>query len=453
MAQVVAIQKIDMSAARMQLLFNPVGDGGFARARQPGEPQAARRLAKARGARGLVHVHRLPMDIAGAPQGEIDRASGGGGMGFSINQDEIGQLALLLLGRERQRRVRGEVADRDFVELQFPRGDAGLRVYIDAMADLGHRGVDGTGAELQPVAAAGQQRRIVHPQQVHAELVGDFARLLRGDDHIAPAGVEVAVERQGNRLPGDGDIEISFSSDDAIDLRAPARRQHDDLVARTHLARCQRARQAAKILVRPVHPLHGKAQWRRQRGVWQGQRFKQRQQGRTRVPGHVRGRCRQVVAIARADRHRLHAGQPQFFGQGAIGGGDAVEYRLVVIDQIHLVDREHNMAHAHQRQDPAVPSRLREQPLARIDQHDGSIGGRSTGRHVARVLRMAGAVGDNELAPVGAEIAVGNIDGDALLALGGQAIQQQGEIEFFTGIAVPAAVPLQGGQLVVEQAF
>ena len=66
---------------------------------------------------------------------------------------------------------------------------------------------------------------------------------------------------------------------------------------------------------------------------------------------------------------------------------------------------------------------------------------------------MAGAVGDNELAPVGAEIAVGNIDGDALLALGGQAIQQQGEIEFFTGIAVPAAVPLQGGQLVVEQAF
>ena len=70
----------------------------------------------------------------------------------------------------------------------------------------------------------------------------------------------------------------------------------------------------------------------------------------------------------------------------------------------------------------AVPARLRGDALARIDQQHGEIGGRGAGRHVARVLLVAGRVGDDEGAPSRREKAVGDVDGDALLALGREAV-------------------------------
>ncbi len=42
---------------------------------------------------------------------------------------------------------------------------------------------------------------------------------------------------------------------------------------------------------------------------------------------------------------------------------------------------------------------------------------------------MAGRVGDDELALVGREVAVGDVDGDALLALGHQPVGEQGEVD------------------------
>jgi hypothetical protein len=47
---------------------------------------------------------------------------------------------------------------------------------------------------------------------------------------------------------------------------------------------------------------------------------------------------------------------------------------------------------------------------------------------------VAGRVGDDELAPGGVEVAVGDVDRDALFALGAQAVGQQREV----GVAVPA---------------
>ncbi len=50
------------------------------------------------------------------------------------------------------------------------------------------------------------------------------------------------------------------------------------------------------------------------------------------------------------------------------------------------------------------------------------------GHHVARVLDVAGRVGDDELPQWGGEVAVGDVDGDALLALGPQAVGEQGQV-------------------------
>ena len=106
-----------------------------------------------------------------------------------------------------------------------------------------------------------------------------------------------------------------------------------------------------------------------------------------------------------------------------------------------------------QRHDVAVPARLREQALARIDQHHRDVRGRRAGGHVAGVLLVARAVGDDELAPLGAEEAVGDIDRDALLALGGETVEQQRVVDRVALGAVAAAVGRERGQLVVEQAL
>ncbi len=143
----------------------------------------------------------------------------------------------------------------------------------------------------------------------------------------------------------------------------------------------------------------------------------------------------------------------ELFGQFAITGLDFVEHRLVVADQVHLVHRQQHVADAQQRHDVAVAARLSQQALARVDQHHGDVSRGRAGGHVAGVLLVARAVGDDELALVGAEEAVGDIDGDALLALGGEAIEQQRVIDVVALGAVATAVAVQRGELVVEQAL
>jgi hypothetical protein len=63
---------------------------------------------------------------------------------------------------------------------------------------------------------------------------------------------------------------------------------------------------------------------------------------------------------------------------------------------------------------------------------------------------VPGGVGQDELAPRGGEVAVGDVDRDPLLALGAQAVDQQREVELAgAGVPVPRRVLLQRGQVVV----
>jgi hypothetical protein len=73
-----------------------------------------------------------------------------------------------------------------------------------------------------------------------------------------------------------------------------------------------------------------------------------------------------------------------------------------------------------QRRDERVTPALLEHTLARIDEDEREVGGRCAGHHVARVLDVTRCVGDDELPLRRREVAVGDVDGDALLALGAQ---------------------------------
>ena len=125
-------------------------------------------------------------------------------------------------------------------------------------------------------------------------------------------------------------------------------------------------------------------------------------------------------------------------------GDDRVEDLLRIADEVDLVDGEHDVADAEQRGDEGVPPRLGQHALARVDQDHREIGVGGAGRHVAGVLLVARRVGDDELALLGREEAVGDVDGDALLALGLEPVDEQREVDVLAGRAVLAPSPSRG---------
>ncbi len=88
------------------------------------------------------------------------------------------------------------------------------------------------------------------------------------------------------------------------------------------------------------------------------------------------------------------------------------------IDQVHLVDAHHQVGNAEQTRQEDVPARLFTHAFSGIHQDDREIGGGRAGDHVARVLKVPGRVGDDDLASRRREVAVGDVDGDALFPLG-----------------------------------
>ena len=127
---------------------------------------------------------------------------------------------------------------------------------------------------------------------------------------------------------------------------------------------------------------------------------------------------------------------------------DLVEPILVPVDEVHLVDGQHDVPDAEQRRKERMPARLFEQPVARVDQDDRQLCGRGAGDHVARVLDVAWRIGDDEFPLGGGEVAIGDIDRDALFAFGAKPVGHQGQV----GVVVAAFLggPLDGGQLILH---
>src|SRR5207237_9383946 len=73
------------------------------------------------------------------------------------------------------------------------------------------------------------------------------------------------------------------------------------------------------------------------------------------------------------------------------------------------------------------------------------------GVQVAGILLMARGAGDDEVALGGREVAVSDIDGDALLALGGKSIDEKREIEIAALSADLLRVGFKRRELVFEQ--
>ncbi len=75
-----------------------------------------------------------------------------------------------------------------------------------------------------------------------------------------------------------------------------------------------------------------------------------------------------------------------------------------------------------------MPARLRLDAMPGVDEQDRHICVAGSRGHVARVLLVAGAVDDDEPPGLGVEIAPGDVDGNALFALGDKTVHQQRKI-------------------------
>ncbi len=98
-----------------------------------------------------------------------------------------------------------------------------------------------------------------------------------------------------------------------------------------------------------------------------------------------------------------------------------------------------------------VAPRLRLQAVHGVHQQDGDIRGAGGSDHVARVLLVARRIADDELARGRGEVAVRDVDRDALLALGQQAVGDQREVD--RHLAGAARSGFERGHLVGQQAL
>ena len=103
------------------------------------------------------------------------------------------------------------------------------------------------------------------------------------------------------------------------------------------------------------------------------------------------------------------------------------------------------------RGDARVAAALLDDAEPGIHQDDREIRRGSARDHVSRVLNVAGRVGDDEFATRRGEVAVGDVDGDALLALGAKAIGKICEIDLAAAGDVGGA--LERLELILHQRF
>ena len=97
------------------------------------------------------------------------------------------------------------------------------------------------------------------------------------------------------------------------------------------------------------------------------------QQARALVPRRVVGTLDHVVAPQRRDRDEREVVHVELGRELAELVLDALEHRLVVVDEVHLVDAQHEVGHAEQRREERVPPRLLEDAVAGVDEDEREV--------------------------------------------------------------------------------
>ena len=91
--------------------------------------------------------------------------------------------------------------------------------------------------------------------------------------------------------------------------------------------------------------------------------------------------------------------------------------------------------------------------IPRINQQNRDIGRRGTCRHIPCILDMTRRIRDNKLTFICRKESIGNINGDALLPLGSETVDQKGEIHFIALSTGLLRIFLNAGELIFINEF
>ena len=303
------------------------------------------------------------------------------------------------------------------------------RLELDPAGDRVDPRRDGAGAVLEQEAVALAGGAVAEPAERGAQLARGRGRVLDGGDQLAAREVDLVLQpdRHAQRrldLLG-GAVGVAHLGH----ARAGAGRQDDDLVARLQRARGEPARGPARAALAAQHELHRQPRAVHGRRL-DRDRLQALQQRRAGVPGHVLGRARRrcrrssaLIGMNSTSCRPTAAPSSSTSRTTSSKRSSAKSTRSILLTATITWRIRSSAAIVACRRDCSV------RPGAGVDQQQREVGGRRARDHVARVLRVAGAVGEDE-APLGrGERAVGDVDRDALLALGAQAVGEQREVE------------------------
>ena len=301
---------------------------------------------------------------------------------------------------------------------------------------------------LQEVLPAGGHRLVGHPDDHGVDVVGAKRLLSFGHEDVAAADIDLIGEREGDGAARSGHREIAVHRDDAVDGRRDARWQADHLVTGPDDARCDGASKAPEVEIGPGDHLNRQAEGLEVDPGLDIDRLKMLHHRRPVEPRQVVTLFDDVVAEQSRHGQEHRVDQVERLREFEVLLANFVEALLAPIDEIHLVDRDGDVANPEEVGDVAVPFGLGDDPMARVDQDDRKLTGRRAGDHVACVLLVARRVGDDELSLRRGEVSIGDVDRDALLPLGLEAVGEQRKVDLITGAALGGGVGVETRELI-----
>ena len=181
----------------------------------------------------------------------------------------------------------------------------------------------------------------------------------RHAQHGPARQVEVAIEPDHHGLPGAGAGKLASHHGDACNPGAACADRVDHLLADGDAAGSDGPGKPAEVLPVADHELHREAE-SVVGPARAGRRLLQMlEECRAAIPGHVHRALRDVVA-----QHRRHWNCRGIVEAEAVGEPrkirlDGAEGRLRPLHQVHLVNGQHHLPHAHQVEDGRMPPGLR----------------------------------------------------------------------------------------------
>ena len=374
-ADIVSVEQESVPVHPVQLLFDKVGDGRFARARKPGEPQHSGLLVLEARMHGAINIDSLPMHVLRAAQREVEHARSDGAVGQLVDQDEATERAAFSISFEDDGLVGCNFGDADSIQLQRLGCQMLHRVDVDLIFGRVDCRRDHLRTELEPIGTTRDQRLVSHPHDICFKLVGDLRRIVRNRNDVAARAIDFVGETQSHRLSRHRNIKIAIKRHDFRNGRSLAAGQNADSISGLDHAGRNLATETAEIEIWPVDPLDRHAEGFCLRSLAIDlHAFEMVDQVWPLVPRRVGRGCRDIVALETRNRDWREALNANIASEAGIVLDDIFVPQHVIIDEVHLVHGKDNVPDTDQVREVGVAAGLGQDTFSGIDQDHRKVG-------------------------------------------------------------------------------